>query len=248
MGYGYKLKTILIVNHFLLIAGLIYFRWEWLGLSLIGWILFGKVGAEIALHRYLAHNSFRTGILRRNLLIFLSVFNCFGSPILWCGIHRKHHQISDKRGDPHGAQAGWKVWSTLWDSFTIERKYVVDLVKDKTIRFIHRNYLKILLSTYTILAIIDLRVAVFLISIPAVITFHSTGAVNVICHRWGYRLFNTPDKSTNNFWVNLFTLGSGLHNTHHAKPYRWSNKELWYELDLPGWIIKKFFLKVTKNV
>ena len=77
------------------------------------------------------------------------------------------------------------------------------------------------------------------------ITFHSAGAVNVLCHKWGYRLFNTPDGSTNNTWVNLITLGSGLHNTHHAEPKNWSNKKRWYDLDLPGSIIKYFFIKAS---
>ena len=247
MDYKYTLKIILVINHILLIVGLLYADYKWLGLSFIGWTIFGKTGGEVALHRYLAHNSFETGTSRRKLLIFLSVFNCFGSPILWCGIHRKHHHMSDKDGDPHGAQAGWRIWSTFWEPFEVERRYVSDLAKDNTIKLIHKNYLKILLSIYIMLAIFDWRVAIFLISIPAVITFHSAGAVNVVCHKWGYRLFDTSDKSTNNLWVNFITLGSGLHNTHHAKPSSWSNKELWYELDFPGWIIKTFFLKGVRE-
>ena len=73
MSYEYKLKIILIINHLLLITGLIFADWSWLALSVAGWILFGKVGGEIALHRYLAHNSFKTGSLRRKFLVCLSV-------------------------------------------------------------------------------------------------------------------------------------------------------------------------------
>ncbi len=243
MSYEYKLKLILLFNHIMLVTGLVYADLSWLALSLVGWIMFGKVGGEIALHRYLAHNSFKTGPLRRKFLIAMSIFNCFGSPVLWCGIHRKHHQVPDAEGDPHGDQSLWRVWTTFWKPFSVERKYVADLIRDPFIKFVHQNYLKILFSSYIILALIDWRIAVFLISIPAVVTFHSAGAVNSICHKWGYRLFNTPDKSTNNLFVNLITLGSGLHNTHHAKPYSWDNKERWYELDLPAWIIRKFLIK-----
>ena len=111
------------------------------------------------------------------------------------------------------------------------------------VKLIHKNYLKILITSYVILAIIDWRIAVFLISIPTVLTFHCAGAVNSICHRWGYRLFDTPDKSTNNTFLNLITLGCGLHNTHHAKPSSWINGERWYEIDIPAWVIKNFLIK-----
>ena len=215
MSYEYKLKLILLANHLLLIVGLMYADLSWLWLSLIGWIMFGKVGGEIALHRYLSHKSFETSYWKSRMLIVLSMFNCFGSPIAWCGVHRKHHAVPETKEDPHGGQSAWRIWTTFWEPFTIETRFVKDLIKDKWIKFIHQHYLKLLLGVYGIVALIDWRIAVFLISIPAVITFHSAGAVNVLCHKWGYRLFNTPDGSTNNTWVNLITLGSGLHNTHH---------------------------------
>lgn len=242
MSYEYKLKLILLTNHLLLVVGLIYADLSWLWLSLIGWIMFGKVGGEIALHRYLSHKSFETSYWKSRMLIVLSMFNCFGSPIAWCGVHRKHHAVPETKEDPHGGQSAWRIWTTFWEPFTVETRFVKDLIKDKWIRFIHQHYLKLLLGVYGIVALIDWRIAVFLISIPAVVTFHSAGAVNVLCHKWGYRLFNTPDGSTNNTWVNLITLGSGLHNTHHQKPQSWSNKEKWWEIDLPAWIIKTFLL------
>jgi len=246
MSYEYKLKLILLANHVALVLGLLYADWTWLALSFVGWILFGKVGGEIALHRYLCHNSFKTGWIRHRLLIALSVFNCFGSPVAWCGIHRKHHAKSEGPDDPHGAQSGWRIWSTFWEPFTIERRYVVDLVRDPTIKLVHKHYLKILLTSYAVLAVIDWRIAVFLISVPATLTFHSAGLVNVFCHKWGYRHYDTPDHSTNNTWVNLLTLGSGLHNTHHAKPTAWDNRVKWWEIDLPAVIIKYFLIDESK--
>ena len=186
MNYEYKLKLILLVNHILLGIGLVYADLTWLWLSLVGWIMFGKVGGEIALHRYLSHKSFKTSYWKSRILIVLSMFNCFGSPIAWCGIHRKHHDVPETKEDPHGGQAGWRIWTTFWEPFTVERKFVIDLIKDKWITFIHKHYLKLLLGTYFTLALIDWRIAVFLISVPAVVTFHSAGMVNTICHKWGY--------------------------------------------------------------
>ena len=66
MSYEYKLKLILLANHILAVVGLVYAGWQWLGLSLVGWIMFGKVGGEIALHRYLSHNSFKTSYCNIN--------------------------------------------------------------------------------------------------------------------------------------------------------------------------------------
>ena len=114
MSYEYKLKLILLANHLLLIVGLMYADLSWLWLSLIGWIMFGKVGGEIALHRYLSHKSFETSYWKSRMLIVLSMFNCFGSPIAWCGVHRKHHAVSKQRRS-HGGQPAWRIWTTFWE-------------------------------------------------------------------------------------------------------------------------------------
>lgn len=244
MNYEYKIKTIILLNHLIFGLAVYYAQPEWFILSFIGWIIFGKIGGEIALHRYMCHKSFITGKIRHYILVLLSVFDCQGTPIAWCGVHRKHHAKSETEEDPHGAQSSWRIWSTFWKPFKIERKYIVDLIKDPVIKFVHNNYFKILLGTYILLALIDWRIPAFLISIPAVIAFHSSGLVNVFCHNYGYRHFDTKDHSTNNLIVNMLTLGSGLHNTHHAKPNSWNNKIKWWEIDLPGSIIKYFLIKV----
>lgn len=243
MNLEIKLKLILVLNHILFTVGLLFADPTWLWMSLTGWILFGKIGGEIALHRYFTHRSFETVYWKERLLLILSIFNCFGSPIVWCGIHRKHHHHSDTENDPHGNQPFWRIWLTFWKPFVIEKRYVVDLLRDNWIKFIHKHYLKILLISYIVLLLVDWRIPIFLISIPAVITFHSAGLVNTICHKYGYTYFDTGDHSKNNFWVNLLTLGSGLHHTHHAKPKEWNNSLKWWEIDLPAFIIRHFFLR-----
>ena len=97
-----------------------------------------------------------------------------------------------------------------------------------------------------ITALIDWRIPVFLFAIPVVITFHSAGLGNTIGHLYGYRNFETTDKSQNSTWVNILTLGSGLHNNHHAYPERYNYKmtNKWYERDdLNVFLIEKLLME-----
>ena len=62
---------------------------------------------------------------------------------------------------------------------------------------------------FILLCLIDWRILIFLICTPSVIVFHLTNSgVNVICHKWGYRNFDTHDNSKNNIWVNYLTAGA----------------------------------------
>lgn len=244
MNNAYKIKLILLFNHFIFLYGLIYTNsYYWLLLTFAGWILINRIGGEIGLHRYFSHNSFNTSKIKEYILFYLSVLNCVGSPLMWVGIHRKHHSKSDTDEDPHGNQSFFKIWSTFWKPFNIEPRYVIDLMKNPTHRFFHNYYFIILLFSYIFLGIISWEIPVFLISGSSIITLHSAGLVNTICHKWGYRNFNTKDNSTNNTLVNILTLGSGLHNNHHAYPMSYSNKIKQNEFDFPGYIIEKIFIK-----
>lgn len=245
MNSEYKIKLILLFHHIMVLYGLIYASPYWLFLSIVGWILIVRIGGEVGLHRYFTHRSFTTSKFKDWILTVLAILNCAGSPLMWVGVHRKHHAKTDTDHDPHGNQPIWRVWSTFWRPYTIEMKYVADLVKNPTQRFIHQHYFKIIIFTYIALFLIKWEIAVFFISTSSVIAIHSAGMVNSLCHRFGYRNFETNDKSTNNTLVNWLTLGSGLHNNHHADPMNYSNKKLKNEIDFPGWIIDKFFIAKT---
>jgi stearoyl-CoA desaturase (delta-9 desaturase) len=245
MSEELKIKSLIVGNHILALAGLIFGNWNFLWLTLVGWILFGKVGGEIGFHRYFAHKSFITKKWKENILIFLGVFNCFGSHINWVGVHRKHHDVSDHDEDPHSPEKNGMLnnWLTLWKPFIVERKYVKDLLMNKLNIWVHRNYFKIILISMGLLALLNWQIPVYLICMSSVITFHSAGMVDTFCHKFGYRNFDTDDKSHNNTFVNILTLGSGLHNNHHADPTNWSNKVKKWEIDFPGWIIKTILME-----
>lgn len=54
--------------------------------------------------------------------------------------------------------------------------------------------------------------------LTVVAMYNAGDAVNSVTHRWGGRDFETGDRSRNHFWVALFSLGDGWHNSHHAFP------------------------------
>jgi stearoyl-CoA desaturase (delta-9 desaturase) len=211
-------------------------------LSVVGLLLINKIGGEIGLHRYFCHRSFKTTTIGHYILLFAACLNCFGPPMAWVGVHRKHHVMSDTDQDPHGNQPMWRIWTTFWKPFSIEQKYVKEFLRDKEQIFVYRWYFVLVASFWLSLFFINWQIPVFLISIPSVISFHLAGLVNTMCHRHGDKDHETHDNSYNNTWVNAITLGSGLHNNHHANPGKWDNREKPGDIDLPAFIIEKLFL------
>ena len=70
------------------------------------------------------------------------------------------------------------------------------------------------------------------------ITHHITWSVNSICHQFGSRMFNTADRSGNQWVVGLLGLGEGWHNNHHAFPESAFHGLAWYQIDISGYVIR----------
>ena len=240
-----------ILFHIVAALGIVYSSWHWLWLSLIGVILFRHIGGEIGAHRYYAHRSFEAKPWAQKLMIICGLFLYQGSPYSFIPIHRLHHQKSDTIDDPHSPHFlnFVNVYFPSANQYyrePVDKSYFADLIKDPVLQFLHRNYLIIVTIPLIITALIDWRIPVFLFAIPVVITFHSAGLGNTIGHLYGYRNFETTDKSQNSTWVNILTLGSGLHNNHHAYPERYNYKmtNKWYERDdINVFLIEKLLME-----
>jgi stearoyl-CoA desaturase (delta-9 desaturase) len=59
-----------------------------------------------------------------------------------------------------------------------------------------------------------------------------TWSLNSFCHRFGARPYATRDRSTNNAWLALGTLGESWHNNHHAHPSSAAHGLRWWQLDI----------------
>ncbi len=163
----------------------------------------------------------------------------------WVGVHRKHHARVDTAEDPHSPQfAGIK--KVFWDGVSLYRdsasrkddmeKYGRGTPDDWIERHLYTAHgmLGIVLMAIINIALFGvLGVAVWAAQM-AWIPFWAAGFVNGLGHWWGYRNFESDDKSTNlipwAFWIG----GEELHNNHHAFPSsaRFSMRK--WEFDI-GW-------------
>jgi stearoyl-CoA desaturase (Delta-9 desaturase) len=69
------------------------------------------------------------------------------------------------------------------------------------------------------------------------LTHHVTWSVNSVCHTFGKRAFETPDRSRNEWLVGLLAFGEGWHNNHHAFPRSAFHGLHWWQVDLSSYVI-----------
>lgn len=164
----------------------------------------------------------------------------------WVAIHRKHHAMSDVKGDPHSPKV-FGIKKVLWQGAELYRdarkdREMIDKYSHGTPNdWIERNvYAKF--SSKGILVALALDLILFGIpglSIWAIqmmwIPFWAAGIVNGVGHYWGYRNFECRDTSTNVFPWGFWIGGEELHNNHHtfASSAKFSLK--WWEFDI-GWL------------
>jgi len=215
--------------------------------AFLAWFILGPITSVITMHRLLTHRSFRTYPWLERTLCYISVISTIGPTLSWVALHRQHHAKADTEHDPHSSykddtfsiKEAIKVWFGYdWNVPNIPVKFVKDLIRNKTHKFIFNNYFKIIFAFSAIVILIDPVLWLFVYVVPVSMTVHLIGLVNVLGHLHGYRTYETSDHSTNSWLANLVSLGDGWHNNHHAKPYKWYAGEKWWEWDLMGLIIK----------
>jgi len=237
----------ILILHILSIVGLIVF-WDpaFLILSIVGNCFFHLIGAEIFYHRYLSHKSFTCSTATKYFMTALSLFSGQGGPLSWSVHHRHHHKYSDTDQDPHTPKedpVGMWFMPTNRRGNQLNVEISRDLIDQKWLQFLQDYYWYIHISLLALVALVDLRIFLYMLIIPNMLAIHQQGAINVLGHGYGYRNFDTPDNSTNSRWLSFITFGDCLQNNHHALPWSYTCAVKPGEFDISAWVIKNFLAK-----
>ena len=159
-------------------------------------------------------------------------------PLWWVAHHRRHHQRTDRTGDPHSPvidnlASSHVLWMFAPANQTTDTEVVPDLAAYPEMRLLDRFHHvmpiadaagvfllgSVLQLVWPGLHTSGLQMLVFGFSISTVLLYQATFAVNSLGHTIGSRRFETKDASHNIWWLALLTLGEGWHNNHHRFPY-----------------------------
>lgn len=234
-------------NHVLAIAALaVIVANQYWGLLLVALLLSAAnaiVAANVSLHRYLSHRSFKTGKYRDLFLRYISVWAGLGPSIMWVIAHRQHHADSDTDADYQNPRVIGKLrsWFTVYPKTNFQVRYGKDIMRCKHSKWIYNNYFKIQAGLYVSLFLINPWLPLIVLAIPMTAVFHGAAAIGVLTHIWGYRVAESSDKSTNNWLAAILSFGEGWHNWHHTHPGDHRHGHKWWEIDPPAWVIETFF-------
>ncbi|AVP96586.1 acyl-CoA desaturase [Ahniella affigens] len=204
-------------------------------------------GTTLFLHRSAAHRSVEFHPLIAHVFRFWTWLTTAMVTRDWVAIHRKHHARVETEEDPHSpvAHGIWKVvfhGVTLYQEAKKDREMIMQFSQGLEDDFIerklyaaHPNWGPSLMFFINLALFGFIGVAIWafqMLWIPVM----AAGVVNGLGHWWGYRNFETDDRSTNLTPWAFFIGGEELHNNHHAYPSSAKFQLRRYEWDI-GWSV-----------
>lgn len=220
------------------------FSWAAVGLTVFLHWLTACLGVTLGWHRLLTHRSFQTPKWLEYFLVFCGTLSLQGGPIWWAGLHRHHHKYSDQSVDHHDANKGF-WWSHMEWMFHIVPaeaeipRFTKDIADDRFYQFLDKHFFLIQVAFAVLLYLIGgWSFVVWGVFLRLVLVYHTTWLVNSATHKFGYRTYDSNDKSTNCWWVALISYGEGWHNNHHTYQYSARHGLKWWEIDLTWMIIR----------
>ena len=246
------------------VAAFWHFSWIGLATAVVLHFVTACLGVTLGYHRLLTHGSL---IVPRPLKYFFSIcgmLSAEGSPLFWVATHRKHHVLSDQEGDPHSPNDGFWWSHMLWFKpkdapghlDALLKRWAPDMYKDPVQQFFHKYFILFPvglgaalygLGEYFFQA--GLSCLLWGLCLRMIAAYHSTWFVNSATHIWGYRNYETTDRSRNLWWVAFLSYGEGWHNNHHAHQRLARHGHKWWEIDITYMVIRTLkFCGLAKQV
>lgn len=231
----------------------------WLDIILcISMVILTELGITLGFHRMLVHQSFIAHPIVKFILLMLGSMALQGPASNWASVHLKHHAHTDDDDDPHSptvkgwlhSHCGWIFTMAHDEHISARQTFGKKIQQDKMVQFFD--------ATFFVWSMIGLFIP-FLIGglngllwggfVRLFLALNFTWSVNSFCHIIGGRMFNTADKSKNNFIVGILAMGEGWHNNHHAFPRSAFHGMAWWQIDISGYIIRLLeIFHLVKNV
>ncbi|MBF2076518.1 MAG: acyl-CoA desaturase [Synechococcales cyanobacterium C42_A2020_086] len=220
------------------------FSWAGVGLALLLHWITGGLGITLGWHRLVTHRSFQTPKWLEYFLVFCGTLAMQGGPIWWVGLHRHHHLYSDQPVDHHDSGKGF-WWSHMgWMLHEVPAedeapRFTKDIADDPVYQFLDKYFLGVQVAFAGVLYLLGgWTFVLWGIFVRLVLVYHTTWLVNSATHKFGYRTYESGDRSTNCWWVALLTYGEGWHNNHHAFQYSARHGLKWWEIDMTWMMIQ----------
>ncbi|MBN8280420.1 MAG: fatty acid desaturase [Gammaproteobacteria bacterium] len=169
----------------------------------------------------------------------------------WVAVHRKHHALCEKPGDPHspvvfGLKKVLLEGAELYRVAARDPEVVAKYGRGTPDDWLERNvYTRgTWFGIYSMLTIDILLFGVIGITIFAIqmasMPIFSAGVINGLGHARGYRNFESDDAATNLYPFAVLIGGEELHNNHHAFPSSAKFSMRPWEFDI-GWLYITIF-------
>ena len=237
-----------LVAFILLHAACLLLLWTPFKWSYVGWlaVTYGirMFAITAGYHRYFAHRSFKVHRVFQFVLAFLAQTSVQMGVLWWAAHHRIHHRYSDAEGDIHSpvTRSFWWAhigWIVAPEATGYESGVIQDFEKFPELRFLDKHHrVPAILFGAAVFAIGGYPVFLWGFVLSTVVLWHGTFTINSLAHLWGYRVFETADRSRNNLFLALITLGEGWHNNHHQFMYSARQGLRWWEIDMTYYVLR----------
>ncbi|MDT3439528.1 MULTISPECIES: acyl-CoA desaturase [unclassified Pseudofrankia] len=224
------------------------------------WLVTG-LGVTVGYHRLFTHRTFKAVPAVASTLAVLGSMAGQGPVVSWVALHRRHHERSDREGDPHspnlaGGGARGRLRGLAHSHFLWMRRheypnvahYAPDLIRNRPLLRVARLYYYWVALGLAVPALVGgivyqswtgaLSCLLWGGLVRMFVLEHIIWSINSVLHMVGTRPYQSRDRSRNGAFFALLTLGESWHNNHHAFPESPSFGLSWYRLDPGYWLIR----------